>query len=128
MNFADRVANELTRRGRNVLPPILIQGGGKISMTKLGKLDQIVCNSEEYYSEFVDKLLEKIPDYAGLQFVQLVLPSKAINKAEHLISGNVHLRYLEGFTPHTDEKAKRWDALIRLPNDYVVVGNEDKVL
>lgn len=126
MNFADKVAEELAKRGRNVLPPIYVQGGGKIGMSELGNLDQICTEDEQYTSEFVDKLLEKLPECAGLQFVELVLPTKAVIRAEHLISGNVLLRYIELENIHTDGILRRYDALFRLPNDYVVIANKEK--
>src|SRR4051812_37505849 len=109
MSFAEKVAKELARRNRNVLPPIYIQGGGKIGMPELGNLDQITTHSEEHLSSFVDKLLEKIPEYASLQFVELVLPTKAVDKAEHQLWENVYLRYIELEEIRTGCKAQRWD-------------------
>lgn len=125
-NFADKVAEELAKRGKNVLPPIFIVGGGKIGMPELGNLDQIYTFDENKVSEFVDKLLDKIPNELSLQFIELVLPTKAVDKAEHLTSGNVFLRYIELEEVRTGAKAKRWDALIRLPNNYTVVASKEQ--
>lgn len=108
MSFIENFVKELKQRNIEILSPIYIVNGGKIGFNAT---HQFVVNKEEHYKELVDKCLEVSPN--KLQFVELIIPTKAVEKSELLKSDNVLLRYIEMIDIRTDEPMERWDALIK---------------
>ena len=66
-------------------------------------------------AEFIAMLINVSKGH-NLKFVSLVVPKKAVEKADQIIKDNIFIRYIVDHMPQSDSLAERWDILIKKVN------------
>ena|SRR5258706_14373267 len=70
---------------------------------------------EDAIKQFVSYMIDVVrPNKSILKFISLVIPKKAVEKAELLEKDNILIRYIIDYLPQTDSFCHRWDILIKV--------------
>jgi hypothetical protein len=131
----EAILNACKENNIKIIKPYRIEEGGRVGADADFQLNIMKDHYKEKYSvnsgfggdversltkadtfkEFIELLIEKSKN-KDLQFVQLVMPRRAVEFAEMIDTQDVLIRHIIDYLPMSDILIDRWDILIKLHN------------